>query len=184
MNNSFWRLGARSLWRDLRSGELRLLIVAVTLAVAALTAVGFFADRLKSGLQRDAHQLLGGDAAISSNNPTPATFAAKARALGLDVVQSVSFPTMARASDDKGSGAKLVVTGAASVPGGVLTVVVPAPVPRGITQLADFTGATWVGGQPTIVLKDAQGNVLNDTIVLRNGRLYINTIRGTTVIIR
>jgi putative ABC transport system permease protein len=43
------RLGWRTLWRDLRAGELRLLIVAVTLAVAALTAVGFFADRLKGG---------------------------------------------------------------------------------------------------------------------------------------
>ena len=81
MNISFWRLGWRSLWRDLRSGELRLLIVAVTLAVAALTAVGFFADRLKGGLQRDARQLLGGDAVISSDNPTPAMFALKARAL-------------------------------------------------------------------------------------------------------
>ena len=83
-----------------------------------------------------------------------------------------------------GSGAKLVVTGAASVPGGVLTVVVPTPVPRGITQLADFTGATWMGGQPTIVLKDAQGSVLQETAVLRNGKLYINTIKGTMVFVR
>jgi putative ABC transport system permease protein len=44
MNITFWQLGWRALWRDLRSGELRLLIVAVILAVAALTAVGFFAD--------------------------------------------------------------------------------------------------------------------------------------------
>src|SRR5664280_2839383 len=108
MNISFWRLGWRSLWRDLRSGELRLLIVAVTLAVAALTAVGFFADRLKGGLQRDAHQLLGGDAAISSNIPTPAIFAAKARALGLDAVQTVTFPTMVRANEAGGGAVKLV----------------------------------------------------------------------------
>ena len=47
MKISFWALGWRSLWRDMRAGDLRLLIVAVTLAVAALTAVGFFADRLK-----------------------------------------------------------------------------------------------------------------------------------------
>ena len=79
MTISFWTLGWRTLWRDLRSGDLRLLIVAVTLAVAALTAVGFFADRLKGGLQRDARQLLGGDAVISSDNPTPASFVAKAR---------------------------------------------------------------------------------------------------------
>ena len=71
MSISFWRLGWRTLWRDFRSGELRLLILAVTLAVAALTAVGFFADRLKGGLQRDAKQLLGGDAVVSSETPRP-----------------------------------------------------------------------------------------------------------------
>ena len=67
MNTLFIKLGWRTLWRDLRAGELRLLIVAVTLAVAALTAVGFFADRLKGGLQRDARQLLGGDAVLRSD---------------------------------------------------------------------------------------------------------------------
>jgi hypothetical protein len=80
------QLGWRTLWRDLRAGELRLLIVAVTLAVAALTAVGFFADRLKGGLQRDARQLLGGDAVVSSDNPTPQAFVDQARALGLQTV--------------------------------------------------------------------------------------------------
>ena len=57
-----WQLGWRQLRRDFRAGELRLLVVAVTLAVAALTAVGFFADRINGGLARDARQLLGGDA--------------------------------------------------------------------------------------------------------------------------
>src|SRR5665647_3100644 len=128
---SFWRLGWRSLGRDLRSGELRLLIVAVTLAVAALTAVGFFADRLKGGLQRDARQLLGGDAVISSNNPTPAAFAAKARALGLEVVQTMSFPTMARAPDAKGGAAKLVA----------LKVVAPGYPLRGRLTVANQSGA-------------------------------------------
>ena len=40
------RLGARNLWRDVRAGELRLLMLSVALAVAALTAVGFLADRM------------------------------------------------------------------------------------------------------------------------------------------
>lgn len=43
---SVLRLAWRAALRDLRAGELRLLLVAVGLAVAALTAVGFFADRL------------------------------------------------------------------------------------------------------------------------------------------
>src|SRR5436853_7510076 len=105
---SAWQLGWRTLWRDLRAGELRLLIVAVTLAVAALTAVGFFADRLKGGLSRDARQLLGGDTVVVSDNPTPAAFADKARALGLRAATTLVFPTMARAPDAQGGGARLV----------------------------------------------------------------------------
>src|SRR5450759_4599129 len=103
---SFWRLGWRTLWRDLRAGELRLLIVAVTLAVAALTAVGFFADRLKGGLARDARQLLGGDAVVSSDNPTPQAFVDRARTLGLQGLTTLSFPTMARAPEARGGASK------------------------------------------------------------------------------
>ena len=108
MNILFIKLGWRTLLRDLRAGELRLLIVAVTLAVAALTAVGFFADRLKGGLQRDARQLLGGDAVIRSDGITPAVFIAKAQSLGLKAITTVSFPTMGRATDAEGGATKLV----------------------------------------------------------------------------
>ena len=103
MSNSIWALGWRTLLRDLRAGELRLLIVAVTLAVAALTAVGFFADRLKGGLARDARQLLGGDAVVVSDAPTPAAFIERARALGLQGVSTLLFPSMARAPEAKPS---------------------------------------------------------------------------------
>jgi len=106
--NSALHLGWRTLWRDLRAGELRLLIVAVTLAVAALTAVGFFADRLKGGLARDARALLGGDAVIASDNPTPQIVIDKAKQLGLAALVTETFPTMARAPDAKGGGARLV----------------------------------------------------------------------------
>ena len=108
MKISFLQLGWRSLTRDLRAGELRLLMVAVTLAVAALTAVGFFADRLKGGLQRDARQLMGGDAVVVSDNPIPAAFLAQVKALGLQQTINLSFPTMARAPELVGGGIKLV----------------------------------------------------------------------------
>jgi len=100
--------GWRSLWRDLRAGELRLIVLAVCLAVAALTAVSFLADRFQVGLQRDASQLLGGDVVIASDNPAPAEFASQAKALGLQSVLSLTFPTMARAPDALGAGSKLV----------------------------------------------------------------------------
>ncbi len=95
--SSVWILGLRNLWRDLRAGELRLIIVAVLLAVAALSSVGFFADRLQAGLQRDARQLLGGDVVVVSDNPAPAVFVQQAQQQGLQTVATASFPTMARA---------------------------------------------------------------------------------------
>ena len=99
---SSFALGWRTLWRDWRAGELRLALVAVALAVAALTAVGFFSDRLQGGLQRDARQLLGGDAVLVSDNPPPADWLAEAQRLGLRSTQTLSFPTMARAPDALG----------------------------------------------------------------------------------
>jgi putative ABC transport system permease protein len=108
MSTGAFRLGWRTLWRDLRAGELRLVIVAVVLAVAALTAVGFFADRLKTGLSRDARQLLGGDVVVASDNPTPEVFVRKARELGLQAITTATFPTMVRAPDAKGGAARLV----------------------------------------------------------------------------
>ena len=86
----------RTLVRDARAGELRVLLAAVALGVAALSSVSFLADRLNAGLQRDAKQLLGGDAVVVSDNPTPAAFVAKAQQLQLQGVTTLSFPTMAR----------------------------------------------------------------------------------------
>jgi putative ABC transport system permease protein len=175
MSISFWRLGWRSLWRDLRSGELRLLIVAVTLAVAALTAVGFFADRLKAGLQRDARQLLGGDAVIVSDNLTPATFTAKARSLGLEVVQTLGFPTMGRASDAKGGTAKLVALKVVA-PGyplrGNLKVASQPGAPERITRSVPAPGQAWVEAP----LLDALGLQVGDELLLGDSRLRITEI--------
>src|SRR5262249_26023453 len=97
----------RQLRRDLRAGELRLLLVAVLRAVAALTAVGFFANRLNLALARDARALLGGDAIIVSDQTTPPAFAARAAELRLRTATQAAFPSMARAPDDRGGAARL-----------------------------------------------------------------------------
>ena len=118
LSNHSWQrslqLGLRNLWRDLRSGELNLLFVSVVLAVSALTAVGFFSDRLQAGLWRDARQLLGGDAVVVSDKPTAENFQKKAQALGLKTNATLSFPSMARADDAKGGETKLVALKAVS----------------------------------------------------------------------
>ncbi len=108
MNLSSWTLGWRTLWRDLRAGELRLLMVAVTLAVAALSSVGFFADRLQGGLQRDARQLLGGDVVLVSDHAPAPGWTQRAAAEGLDSVLTLGFPTMGRAPEAQGGATRLV----------------------------------------------------------------------------
>ena len=175
MTISFWRLGWRTLWRDLRSGELHLLMLAVTLAVAALTAVGFFADRLQGGLQRDARQLLGGDAVISSDNLTPVAFAAKARALGLESVQTLGFPTMARASDAQGGSTKLVALKVVE-PGyplrGSLKVTSQPGAPEQLTQAIPAPGEAWIEAP----LLDGLGVDMGDELLLGDARLRLSKI--------
>ena len=111
---SWAALAWRQMLRDFRAGELRLLVVAVMLAVAALSAVGFFADRIEGGLARDARQLLGGDAIVSSDRPAPAAFAAKARELGLTTATTAGFPSMGRAAEAQGGASRLVSVKAVS----------------------------------------------------------------------
>ena len=111
---SLWSLAWRQTQRDFRAGELRLLLVAVTLAVAALTAVGFFADRLDRGLARDARQMLGGDAIVSSDQPPPQSFADEARTRALSIATTTSFPSMGRAAEAQGGASKLVAVKAVS----------------------------------------------------------------------
>ena len=48
----------RSFGRELRSGELLVLLSAITLAVAALTAVGFLTDRIGRAVERQANEVL------------------------------------------------------------------------------------------------------------------------------
>ena len=55
------KLAFRQAWRDARAGDLRLLLLAVVVAVAAITSVGFLADRVSRALERDAAQMLGAD---------------------------------------------------------------------------------------------------------------------------
>lgn len=170
--NASIRLGWRTLWRDLRAGELRLLIVAVVLAVAALTAVGFFADRLKGGLQRDARQLLGGDAVLATDNPTPPAFVERARSLGLQGTSTYGFPTMARAGEAQGGASKLVALKAvaAGYPlRGHLQVSTDPAAPGQVTRDIPAPGEAWVDAS----LLESLGLKVGDPVLLGDASLRI-----------
>ena len=85
-----WRLTRR----DWSAGELRLLLLALVVAVAAIASVGFFVDRMAQALSQQARQLLGADLVIASDRPLDERLAAQARERGLDTALTVNFPSM------------------------------------------------------------------------------------------
>src|SRR5687768_17417934 len=84
----------RMLRRNWSAGELRVLLVALLIAVASVTTVGFFADRVQAALDIQANELLGGDLALIADHPVPAQFLEGARAQGLTLAQTRTFPSM------------------------------------------------------------------------------------------
>lgn len=88
------RMSWRMLRRDWHAGELRVLALALIVAVASVTSVGFFTDRVRVALENQANTLLGGDLVIISDQPLSDRLQAHATALGMESATSVEFPTM------------------------------------------------------------------------------------------
>ncbi len=97
--NSF-RFALTSFRRDWKSGELRLIGIAVLIAVACLTSVSFFTDRVSRATELQATELLAADLVLSSTNPVPDSFAASADAMGLTYSRNESFRSVVVVDDN------------------------------------------------------------------------------------
>jgi len=94
-----FRMALRLLTRDFRAGELTLICIAVIIAVAGVTTVGFFTDRVQLALNRQANQLLGADLVVSHDRALPPAMASEAQRRQLTVTQMLRFPSMAVRGD-------------------------------------------------------------------------------------
>ncbi len=92
-------LALKMLLRDWRAGELRILALALVIAVASVTSVGFFADRVRQSLTHEAHQLLGADLAMLADHEWPQAVRDEIARQGLQRAESTAFTSMARARD-------------------------------------------------------------------------------------
>ena len=181
---SVWRLAGRQVWRDFIAGELKLLLWAVVLAVGALTAVGFFADRMRSGLVRDAAQLLGGDAVVLGDKPLAPAFQEEALRRGFVVGQAANFPSMARAGEAQGGAAKLAAVKAvdAEYPlRGKIDVRFGETAPVQSLRQAPAAGTVWI--DPALAnalsLKVGDGLELGDATLRIAALIAIEPDRGT-----
>ena len=100
------------LLRDWRAGELRVLALALVIAVASVTSVAFFADRVWQALTQEANQMLGADVLLVSDHPFAPELRAEIASRGLTRAEGVSFVSMARAGEAAQlAGIKAVSTG-------------------------------------------------------------------------
>ncbi|MFW6093567.1 MAG: ABC transporter permease [Pseudomonadota bacterium] len=91
----------RLAWRDWRSGELALLLAALLVAVASVTAVALLVDRLQQALVTESAEFLAADRYIGGSRPIPEAFAERARERGLETARTLSFPTMVYGGGDR-----------------------------------------------------------------------------------
>ena len=90
----------RSFGRELRSGEVLVLLAAVGLAVAALTAVGFLTDRIGKAVARQANEVLAADLRLRSQAPVPEEWRELARQYDLETADTLTFPSVVFFGDD------------------------------------------------------------------------------------
>ena len=88
------------LHRDWRAGELRVLVLALVIAVSGMTTVGFFADRVEMALSLESNQLLGADLLVISDHPLPPHYAEQATRSELKISTVTKFPSMTSNGDD------------------------------------------------------------------------------------
>ncbi|MDE1462760.1 ABC transporter permease [Spartinivicinus poritis] len=91
---SLAQLALRLLGREWRSGELRVIMLALLVAVTATTSIGFFVDRLEKTMYRQSAELLGGDLLIGRSATAPTEWLAQAEQLQLKQTELIEFPSV------------------------------------------------------------------------------------------
>jgi putative ABC transport system permease protein len=153
------RFALRNLWRDLKSGELSVLLLALTVAVLSLTAVGFFTSRISQGVRAQAAEVLAADLRLESPNLIPERYFVEAHARGLKSARILSFPTAIFAGDESQLAALNAVTASYPLRGHVRIADAPFGVAR-TTDRIPKRGEVWIDARIIAQLKIAPGTAL------------------------
>ncbi len=92
-------LAFRLMLRDIRSGDIITLLMALIISVSTVTAISLFIDRLQLSFEQESANLLAADRLIRSDEEIPETWQLKANELSLQLAERTSFSTMIFAGD-------------------------------------------------------------------------------------
>src|SRR3569833_1790602 len=84
-------LALRSLAREWRSGELGVLLLALTVAVGALTGVGFLVSRISTAVSLQASEVLAADVRLGAPQPVDKQYYAEAERRGLKTASNTAL---------------------------------------------------------------------------------------------
>lgn len=93
--NSLLQIALRLLWRDWRGGELKLLFIALVMAVTSVTGIALFTDRLEKALLLESANMLAADRVLWRSRPVPPEIVAEAQNQGLQTAETLTFTSMA-----------------------------------------------------------------------------------------
>ncbi|HZF27756.1 MAG TPA: FtsX-like permease family protein [Gammaproteobacteria bacterium] len=94
-----WTLAGRLLARDWRSGEVVVLLAALVVAVAAMSAVTFFTDRVRQAVAQEAGEALAADLRVDSARALPDAIRETAERQGVARAEVVGFRSVVLAGD-------------------------------------------------------------------------------------
>ncbi len=152
-------LSIKMLLRDWRAGELRILALALVVAVASVTSVGFFADRVRQSLTHEAHQLLGADLAMISDHPWSQPVRDEIARQELRLAETTGFTSMARAREQAQLVAVKAVSGGYPLRG-KLRVAAGLNLPDAETDAVPQPGSIWIDERLALALSLGVGDTL------------------------
>ncbi len=167
---SRFNLALRLLWRDSRSGELTLLILALLIAVTSSTAITLFSDRLQRTMIQQAAEFLAADLVIACSTPISTDWIAHAKALNLSASQTVEFPSVLMEHEEILLAGVKAVSSTYPLRGFLKTTIVDYATEIS-TQKGPELGTVWVDKRVLSALKLAIGDALTvgeKSLVIRN----------------
>ena len=166
------RIVTRMAWRDWRSGELGLLLLALLVAVGTVTAISLFVDRLHQALRLESSSFLAADRYIGSTRPIPDEFRRAAQERGLDTVDAMTFPSMVYGSGERSQLASVKAVSAGYPLRGELIVGDEPFGPGRVAQRMPEPGEVWLDSR----MFPALGLALGDEVEVGLARLSIGRV--------
>ncbi len=168
-------LPLRLLWRNWRSGELRILAFSLMMAVAVVCAIGVFTERLESALISESNGFLGADRIVRSSRPFDPALTEEAAEAGLRQAHLTLFSSMVFAGEEMHLASVKAVTDGYPLIGSLIISQVPFSSNVAEQQLAAGIppeGEAWVDSRFLPLL----GISLGDEVYVGEKSLIVNQV--------